>query len=510
MPPAAAAAVSRRPPAGRRISNRQLNSIGETAPAEVGCCALSNVDPGLKVSGDATKRSAAEGLGKKPRDDGEGAGLFQACCGPELGNDRTAVKPPPPPPSAQKASPSPAAGQADSLGMTGETQAMKMSNANPALQDAMQANGGLQGPREGGMSLGDGASGLDPPEDTDPVERPRRESGIYLNLTEIVGCTFSPRDSEFGRGSFNKKKSDSKTEKAEADLGRSQTRTSKWIEDVIDVTQTKTKWWSALYDKRIRPYRRPLCCCGWTVLFTVISLVLSIILVSDYLAEELMYLDSRAQRGTPESLPDFFAGKCRHLKETFRPVLRFLEAYNARLGWSQVSFSAREDGREVSALFFPSLLSHAPLIVIAHDAGLSNMDSTVQTAAYFLRLMNFSVLAPNMRNAGSDFGQRVNHWQNAPRDLLGAWDYATKVLRFDQHRVGIMGFGFGGLAVQVAFAQEPTIPAIFLDGAVHNVEKLLASLFDQRVPSSFAWLFWGRTWSLCQHSGRGSRKTRRG
>lgn len=243
---------------------------------------------------------------------------------------------------------------------------------------------------------------------------------------------------------------------------------------------------------------------GLSLIFVALSIT-AIVFIGNTLGEEFLLPKDRPIRGDPNYLVDFFAGRCLHSKATFGPILERLEAQNRRLGWRLVTFKAR-DGWPVTALWLPSAVRHAPRVVIAHP-GLSNhLDSAVQAMAYFLRSMNISVLAPNLRHHGNadDYGRRVLRWQHQEEDLLGAWDYAVRdplgVLGgpLDDRLVGLSGFDFGGLAAQIAFAREPRISSLMLDGAVHDIRILVRQFVQERVPWGLTWMFDEQAWVRCK------------
>lgn len=245
---------------------------------------------------------------------------------------------------------------------------------------------------------------------------------------------------------------------------------------------------------------------GWLVLLATIVFIFMIIVGGNYLGHKFLVVEDAPVRGDPEYLVDFFGGKCIHLKQHFAANLLELEAFNRRFGWHTVVFPSREDGIPVDALYLPSPSRHAPRVVIAHPAAANNLDSTVQTVAYFLRLMNISVLLPNLRNHGGPgkATKRVIRWAQQHLDVLGAWDFAvsdpqgTLGGRVDPSLVGLLGFEFGGFAVQVAMAKEPLVPAIVLDGAVHNTRELLKHRMKLSVSEFLDWLFEEQAWSRWQ------------
>eukprot|EP00913_Durusdinium_trenchii_P014340 g13451.t1 len=124
------------------------------------------------------------------------------------------------------------------------------------------------------------------------------------------------------------------------------------------------------------------------------------------------------------------------------PFIHLVEQYNAQHGFQEVSFTARERGKQVSAMYLPSTGSTRRVVVV-HGRQQHGLSSTAQAAGYFLRLMGISAFI-------------------VPWGVLGG--------PLDPQRVALMGFDYGGFSCQQAFATELGIPALLLDGVVHNFQ----------------------------------------
>jgi len=245
----------------------------------------------------------------------------------------------------------------------------------------------------------------------------------------------------------------------------------------------------------------------YLLLFLTALLIAAVVTVGNSYGDNFMIFYDSPMRGDPNYLVDFLGGKCLYLKRTFGSLLLDIESHNKRLGWTEVVFPARGDKREVRALYFPAA-ARSPRVVLAHGIAANYLDSTVQTTAHFLRYMNVSSLVPNLRNhaGGSKAlnGEQFREWRDQFLDVLGAWDYAIADPEaklggpLPAKFVGMMGFEFGGFAVQDAFGQEPRLKSILLDGAVHNVRALLDQLIDIQAPLSTGWLFRQQAWSRCE------------
>jgi len=304
----------------------------------------------------------------------------------------------------------------------------------------------------------------------------RRGTGLTLLFDEVEETKPSSRISQF------------------SDSGRSVARSVVWPSTgsseepwIMRSRKRATDVGSALYSLAwLSPFVGGLLCAF--VVVTLMSVVFGLS-VAFYLGFGFMDSDLRLDSlGDPGRMADFFDLKCTYLMGRFAPLREDIEAYNVAHGWTEISFSARYDKRSVAALYMPSPANHSPLVVLAHSAASHWLDNTVQTAAYFLRTMNISVLVPDLNGRARDksgiFARQralgvLMHGIEPSWDLLGAWDAAVNdpndTLGGSRpgRQVGLYGFEYGARAALLAFGGEPGVLGVMLDGNVQDVRKLL-------------------------------------
>lgn len=159
-----------------------------------------------------------------------------------------------------------------------------------------------------------------------------------------------------------------------------------------------------------------------------------------------------------------------------------MDFYNKENSYFAVNFPSRPgaDGQAVVNLtgwWLPNPKDPtAPIVVYAHGMSGSANQMRVQTVAYLLRKVGYSVLLPNFRDHGSsgssdsDASKKHITWGWAYHlDLLGAYDWAvTTQAGGDATKVGVGGISMGGFAAAIATGMENRIQGIWLDGAVYD------------------------------------------
>ncbi|CAJ1406734.1 unnamed protein product [Effrenium voratum] len=210
------------------------------------------------------------------------------------------------------------------------------------------------------------------------------------------------------------------------------------------------------------------------VLLTV-AFVVVIVVVGNQVGDELTKEAREDWVGTPDNLVDAMRSQCVELQRQALPFMDLIEGYNRQRGFRKVSFVTR---RETQAQAW-CLPSQGPArVVIVHGRKLNGLSSSAQAAGYFLRLMNVSALIVSDLTAARD---NLSDWLADDLTVLGAWDYAVSDPDgflggpVDPQQVAVMGFDFGGFSAQRAFGLEPRIPALLLDGVVHDFQALLAA-----------------------------------
>lgn len=229
-------------------------------------------------------------------------------------------------------------------------------------------------------------------------------------------------------------------------------------------------------------------CLILTVLCLMIGLIVYVVVHGNHIGDSMTTMDMNSWIGAPDKLTDFYRGKCASLVSQAGSLQSQIEAFNRERGFKQVHFTSRGPRPVwVEAIYYPSGSPNGPRVVVVHGVNGSEVSSSVQVAGYMLRKLNVSALILNLRTVEErkrSPASRKNQFEpfdflNQSRMVLGAWDYAVRDPegflggRISPDNVGLMGFDFGGFVAQHALAAEPFIPALLLDGIVHNLEALV-------------------------------------
>mmetsp|Transcript_9338 Transcript_9338/g.22382 ORF Transcript_9338/g.22382 Transcript_9338/m.22382 type:complete len:516 (+) Transcript_9338:109-1656(+) len=212
-----------------------------------------------------------------------------------------------------------------------------------------------------------------------------------------------------------------------------------------------------------------------SLVIIVVTLIIAVVVLGNQVGDELTIEESVSWVGTPNNLVDALRGQCVALKQQALPLIQTIEQYNREFGFREITFTTRSSLKQVAALFLP-IENASARVVIVHGRGSHGLSSAAQTAGYILRQANISALIIASLAATRD---HASAWPRDDDVVLGAWDYAVQDPAgllggaLLPSKVGVMGFDFGGLAAQRAFAREPQVPALLVDGVVHNFEALM-------------------------------------
>lgn len=193
-------------------------------------------------------------------------------------------------------------------------------------------------------------------------------------------------------------------------------------------------------------------------------------------------------------------------------LVHAMDAFNTKSSWEYVSFLSKagvagQQQLTLTAWWLPADPSFAqasldgmiPVIVLQHGSN-ANFDSRmVQTYAYLLRSIGFSVFMPNLRDHGSSqkssHSSRVTWGYDYYLDLMGAWDYVVNDPDAifggprEPSSVGIAGMSMGGYIAATVAGLNHDIPGLWLDSSVFDANTgELAGLL--RSYGDYIWLGW--------------------
>jgi pimeloyl-ACP methyl ester carboxylesterase len=238
-------------------------------------------------------------------------------------------------------------------------------------------------------------------------------------------------------------------------------------------------------------------CCGILVLIIFLALNGLAYWISGQLIEHkdaegppvtLSPADAIGMRGGGPDGPWYW---CKEMEKAFKDQWEELQDYNKKNGWMRIKVPSRpvphapKDAPKVTldAYYFETS-KDAKTIVVQHGAQVNNNDHTTITVGTMLRKMGYNVIMPSTRNHGnSTFTGARTYAALEAYDTLGAWDYIIEDpdgvlgVKKDPKDTALMGFSMGGLISTVAFALEPKIPSLLIDGAIWDAYDMLSFWF---------------------------------
>lgn len=248
-----------------------------------------------------------------------------------------------------------------------------------------------------------------------------------------------------------------------------------WIASMLLCGRTSRQESTVFYLRRISQ------CALLCMTALVIGFVTYVVLVGNRIGDEFTKGPASAWLGSPVLLTDFSRDYCVFLKNKASSLVHIVETYNKQHGFLEVSFTS-DQSEKVAAWYLPSPVdATAPRVVLLHGLEDSPVSSSVQTAAYMLRLMGFSALILDLTIPKSDSVSKITTFFDSFRSISAAWEYAVNdpdgVLGgpVKSSSVGLMGFAIGGYSAQAAFASDVRIPAVLVDGVIHDLKALLRS-----------------------------------
>lgn len=146
----------------------------------------------------------------------------------------------------------------------------------------------------------------------------------------------------------------------------------------------------------------------------------------------------------------------------------FMSPYEA------VKFPSRQKGIEVAGWWVQKDPT-APTVILVDGLGGCKNSIAVLTPAGMLWRNGFNVLLIDLRDTGDSTFQdgRSTIGNEEYQDVLGAWDWLVKEKGFDPKRIGLFANSLGGANANYAFAAEPRIAALFLQGTFGDLQQII-------------------------------------
>lgn len=142
--------------------------------------------------------------------------------------------------------------------------------------------------------------------------------------------------------------------------------------------------------------------------------------------------------------------------------------------YETVHFPSRQEGLNLVGWFIPGDPG-APVVIVTHGLNGCKCSPRVLTVAGMLHNNGFNVMAYDMRDHGeSDIEDgRAAIGNEEYQDLLGAWDWLIAEKGFDPKRIGIYGESLGAGTTLIAFGQEPSLAAAFVDSPYSDLPQII-------------------------------------
>jgi pimeloyl-ACP methyl ester carboxylesterase len=151
----------------------------------------------------------------------------------------------------------------------------------------------------------------------------------------------------------------------------------------------------------------------------------------------------------------------------------------AGLAYSNVLFSSREGGVQLSGWFMPAGHS-ARTVIFAHGYAEYRLQEVPSLpVARVLVQHGFNVLAFDFRGCGKSGGDMVTLGQDEPSDVLGAIDFLKARAPGQRVQIGILGFSLGATtALEAAGKDQADIRAVVSDSAFADLYSYVVDHAD--------------------------------
>ena len=142
--------------------------------------------------------------------------------------------------------------------------------------------------------------------------------------------------------------------------------------------------------------------------------------------------------------------------------------------WQEVYFPSRQENIKISGWLF-NYFPNRPVVIVVHGIFPNGKCKPESNLIASLLLKNkINALTIDLRNYGqsSDTGNYENLGLNEYNDVLGAFDFLTKI-GFNKNKIGLHGISLGGSSVIFAAQKENSIKAIWLDSTLAEFKMIL-------------------------------------
>lgn len=176
-----------------------------------------------------------------------------------------------------------------------------------------------------------------------------------------------------------------------------------------------------------------------------------------------------------ENRPDFFVDNSNYFE---RPGADYSAYFMER--YETVTLPSREAGINLSGWYIPGE-SNGPAVIIVHGFTSCKYSTGNLIQAGMLNRAGYAVLVMDMRDSGdSDFEDGRSAIGNEEYlDVLGGFDWLQSEKGHTADEIGVVGNSLGAATALIAFAQEPELPAVFVDSPFDNLPQIIREELDR-------------------------------
>lgn len=170
--------------------------------------------------------------------------------------------------------------------------------------------------------------------------------------------------------------------------------------------------------------------------------------------------------------------------------------------YEAVSFTPRGENFKLKGWFLTPSKKAIYTLIFVHGIATNRISNkhTLSIAYDFIE-QNVSVLMFDLRNQGNSEGKFSSASYFEKFDVLGAFDFLTKVKKIPENHIGLLGFSMGGATSILAASIESKIKAVAIDSPFADARELIAQETANATgaPYFFAGLFVPMVKVFAQH-----------
>jgi len=161
--------------------------------------------------------------------------------------------------------------------------------------------------------------------------------------------------------------------------------------------------------------------------------------------------------------------------------------------WANITISIEDENIELAA-WYAEQNPGGPTVILTHGIRSCKEDSSILMPGAMLYNAGFNVIAFDMRDHGESTieDMRVSAGQKEWRDLIAVWEWVRDVGGVQEEQIGVFGNSMGAATVAIAFAQETSMQAIWIEASWYDMARIVRSElarggFPQNLATAAIW-----------------------